>query len=42
MTQNTKMQKPQKTQTYVFLQNWEKPGMEILAFYAIAIEPIEL
>ena len=41
MTKNTKMQKTQKMQMSVFVQNRKKKGeMEIFAFCVITFEPI--
>ena len=40
MTQNTKMQKKQKTEMPVFVQNCKKKEMEIFAFCVIAFEQI--
>ena len=40
MTKNTNMQKLQKMQTSVFVQNHKKKEMEIFAFCVINFEPI--
>ena len=40
MTKNTKMQKPQRTKTSVFVQSGKKEEMEIFAFCVITLEPI--